>query len=65
MNIFRPTYRELGTEEKDQIDGIKDVAQTLWDLIDTLGPSRESSIAKTKLEESIMWVVKGITGPKA
>jgi hypothetical protein len=28
---------------------------------DSLGHSRELSIAKTKMEEAIMWAVKGVT----
>lgn len=58
--IFRPTYRELSQAEKDTIDRIKTKAQ---DLAMEFNPtdSREKSLALTKLEESVMWAVKGIT----
>jgi len=36
----------------------------LTDLESTDGPSRELSLAKTKIEEAVMWAVKHITsGP--
>ena len=60
QQIFRPTYRELSQAEKDTIDRIK--AKAL-DLAAEFNPtdSREKSLALTKLEESVMWAVKGIT----
>jgi len=54
-------YRELEDEEKQLVDGIKNAAQSLYNRIDQAKDCREKSMAKTKLEESIMWVVKGIT----
>lgn len=35
--------------------------QTFYDLLAQLEPSREMSLAKTKIEEAVMWAVKGIT----
>lgn len=67
MGVFRPNYRELSVEEKGSIDAIKNKAGELYDLINDViqeNPSpvgREIALAKTKLEESIMWAVKGIT----
>lgn len=69
-DIFRPEYRELSPEEKQLVDDIKTKAKELYDLIElasTPGPSatgRYLALAKTSLEESIMWATKGITGPK-
>jgi len=66
-NIFRPVYRELNEEEKKDLKDLKDKAQDLYLLIENIvqeNPStkgRYVSLAKTKLEESIMWAVKGIT----
>jgi len=40
-------------------------ATQLEELIDKLPNSREKSIALTKLEESIMWAVKGLTADPA
>ena len=58
--IFRPKYRELKQNEKEQIDRIKSKAA---DLAAEFYPTdtREKSIALTKLEEAVMWAVKGIT----
>lgn len=57
---FRKTYRELTPTEKMAIDRIKDKAYQLaieFNPTDT----REKSIALTKLEEAVMWAVKGIS----
>lgn len=40
---------------------MSDEGLALWELIDSFGASRELSLAKTKLEESVMWAVKHIT----
>lgn len=68
QNIFRPEYRELSEEEKKRVDDIKTKAQ---DLLETMDFPREQqhpagrhiALAKTALEEAVMWAVKGITGP--
>lgn len=58
---FRPKYRALSDAEKKLHDNIKDNAQYMERLFDLIPPSREVSIALTKLEESIMWAIKGLT----
>lgn len=61
---FRPAYRELSLEEKGRADEIKSTATKLSLLIhDVKGgtPSREKSLAITKLEESVMWGIKALT----
>ncbi|MGD1880841.1 MAG: hypothetical protein ACFB11_00785 [Paracoccaceae bacterium] len=57
---IRHSYRELTQEEKAKVDEIKDAGQQ---LLDAIGPanSREGSLAITKVEEAVMWAVKGIT----
>lgn len=65
-NIFRPEYRELSEQEKTTVNLLKDKAQELLNVIlvgSTTSNGREMALAKTKLEESVMWAVKGITGP--
>lgn len=55
----------LSEEEKLQLDALKSHAQELHDVISeaTLTMNgREMALAKTKLEEAVMWAVKGITG---
>ena len=69
-NVFRPTYRKLSTYEQSQVDSLKATGQALWDLMALAeidngtipGASRHLSLARTRLEESIMWAVKGMTG---
>lgn len=61
-NTFRTTYRELSDIEKHNINEIKSRAERVLEILNSLPPSREVSSAKTKLEESVMWAVKGITG---
>lgn len=48
-------------EELHQIASVKEIGQELIDLIDTMPMSREFALAKTKVEEAVMWAVKGIT----
>lgn len=58
---FRPKYRELNDDEKDFLGDVKARAGALGELLDQIPQSREVSLAKTKLEECVMWAVKGIT----
>jgi len=60
-NVMRHGYRVLSDDEKAQMQKIKDDGLALWELIDAIGGSRELSIAKTKIEEAVMWAVKHIT----
>lgn len=74
-NVFRKQYRKLTDQEIATLDKLKDKAQEVYDIISEATrtqeqktsemPSvnaREMALAKTKLEESVMWAVKGITG---
>lgn len=56
----RHQYRVLSEQEKLQVSAIKDAGQ---DFLDTLPreTSRELSIARTKIEEAVMWAVKHVT----
>jgi len=40
---------------------VKDMGLALHDFIGGMGASRELSLAKTKVEEAVMWAVKHIT----
>lgn len=60
-NVMRHAYRVLTDEEKAAMQEIKDLGLKLHDLIHGIGASRELSIAKTKVEEAVMWAVKHIT----
>lgn len=72
VSRFRPRYRALTEDEKALHDAIKDKAAELEALFDRIAPvrglrgldasvGRPVSIAHTKLEEAIMWAVKGLT----
>jgi hypothetical protein len=60
-NVMRHEYRKLSEEDLATIRQIKDAGKALHDLIETLTPGREVSIAKTKTEEAVMWAVKSVT----
>jgi hypothetical protein len=60
-NTVRHQYRVLTDVEKANIQTVKDDGLRLLELIGMLGNSRELSIAKTKVEEAVMWAVKHIT----
>ncbi len=61
-NVMRHQYRVLTDEEKAAMQKLKDDGLEFWDYIDSLGASRELSLAKTKIEEAVMWAVKHVTG---
>lgn len=61
--IGRPDYRALTEDQKARLVAVKDSGAEFLALCDTLGASRELSIAKTNIEQAVMWAVKGITRP--
>ena len=60
-NVVRHAYRVLSDAEKEQMRLIKDLGLDFITFVDGLGNSRELSLAKTKIEEAVMWAVKHIT----
>ena len=60
-NVMRHQYRVLTDEEKEQMRNIKDMGLSFWNLCDTIGNSRELSLAKTASEEAVMWATKHVT----
>jgi uncharacterized protein YxjI len=60
-NVMRHEYRVLSDDEKVQMQVTKDFGLAFLKHIDTLGSNRELSLAKTKIEEAVMWAVKSIT----
>jgi hypothetical protein len=60
-NMMRHTYRELSDAEKRQMLAIKDQGLEFALFCDSLGSTRELSLAKTKMEEAVMWAVKHLT----
>lgn len=60
-NVMRHGYRVLSDDEKAQMQKIKDDGLAFWEMLDGIGQSRELSLAKTKIEEAVMWAVKHVT----
>lgn len=60
-NSMRHAYRVLSDEEKANMQRVKDMGLQFYELVGGIGQSRELSLAKTKIEEAVMWAVKHIT----
>jgi hypothetical protein len=61
-NAMRHQYRVLSEEEKRGMVNIKDIGAALINAINLHVPvGREGSLAKTRVEEAVMWAVKGLT----
>ena len=59
-DTFRKTYVKLSDENTNLIRRIKATAEVLEELFLEIESSREMSLAKTNLEQSIMWATKAI-----
>ncbi len=69
-NVMRHAYRVLDDAEKAQMQAVKDAGLDFVTLLHSIGDtdpsgerqgSRELSLAQTKIEEAVMWAVKGST----
>ena len=60
-NTMRHQYKVLNDLEKKQMLEIKDKGLEFLELLSKAQPSREMSLAKTKIEEAVMWAIKAIT----
>lgn len=60
-NTMRHAYRVLTDAEKANMQAVKDKGAEFFDLVAGLPSTRETSLAKTKIEEAVMWAVKSIT----
>ena len=61
-NAMRHQYRVLSDKEKANMVRIKDMGEAFLDLIAEAVPhGREVALARTKVEEAVMWAVKGLT----
>lgn len=60
-NVMRHKYRVLTDDEKAAMSTFKDQGLTFIESCDALGSSRELALAKTKMEEAVMWAVKHLT----
>lgn len=63
MSRFRKEYRELSPAEKASVAVIKEYAEAMEEEFEYyVTDPRMKALALTKLEEAVMWAVKGITG---
>lgn len=53
--------RQLTDAEIANMNAVKSAGRDFFDLVASMPASREISLAKTKIEEAVMWAVKGIT----
>lgn len=64
-DVFRKAPQNLSDDQRAYIEIFKDTADMLWahftDANFLQGDARAMAIAKTKLEECVMWAVKSIT----
>lgn len=61
-NTMRHQYRVLSEPEKLAMSAMKDAGEAFLAALDKYcQPGRETSLARTKAEEAVMWAVKGIT----
>ena len=65
IDVFRKVYTPITEDQKKQALAIKEKAEELLALFphseDRSERSRCAALAKTKLEEAVMWAVKGVT----
>jgi hypothetical protein len=66
MDIFRKKCRELSDEEKDNLNAVKTAAEIYYGTLHEAGvkhpiDSRYMALARTAIEESVMWATKSIT----
>ena len=65
---FRREHRELSDAEKALLENMKTKAEELYTFLivprnsDNSQYIRAMAVARTKLEESVMWATKAITG---
>lgn len=58
----RAIYKKVSEEQDDRINNIRVLFSNVYDAIENqCNPSRETSLAMTKLEEAQFWAIKGIT----
>lgn len=60
-NAVRHTYRLLTDAEKEQMVALKDIGAAFIERCNSMGKSRELSLAITNAEQAVMWAVKHVT----
>jgi hypothetical protein len=60
-DVMRQEYKPLSAADSQLVLRVKDAGAAFWNLLDHEDTSRELSIAKTKIEEAVMWATKHVT----
>ncbi|MFT3671286.1 hypothetical protein [Aestuariivirga sp.] len=65
-DVMRKTHKVLSQQDADLVNSLKTCGENFIEALNIAGPAfpesgREFSIAKTKMEEAVMWAVKGVT----
>ncbi len=63
-DVFRKEYKQLSDEQKSLINNIKAQAQSLHASFEDCmfeHDKRMMALAKTNLEQAVMWAIKAIT----
>lgn len=60
LDVMRSKYRALTQAEQDFMQAIKLKGLEFYTMCEGV-QSREMSLAKTKIEEAVMWAVKHVT----
>lgn len=61
---MHPTVRfnNVSSEKNDRIDTIREkFSDLLYELDKLCLPGRETSLARTKIEEALFWAIKGVS----
>lgn len=56
----RGPWPPLTEEQRARVDEVKRLGNELHDYLEALPAGREVSLAKTNLEQAVMWAIKGI-----
>lgn len=61
MNV-KAEFKEVTGQQKERIEEVRKSFSDIYNLMnDICVPSRETSLAMTKLEEAQFWAIKGIS----
>lgn len=59
---LKARYLEVDSDKQNRINDVRLIFSNIYDFIETTcKPSRETSLAMTKLEEAQFWAIKGIS----
>lgn len=64
-DVFVRSYSPLNDDQKRDMDFIKEKAEQLLTAMEaaSYADKRMMALARTNLEQSVMWAIKGVTNP--